>query len=170
MERAGAQRSTVRSTAEIASCAHCASLRAENQKLKLELGEADHKVYELNREAKELRSGHKRTQSELRKARADQNRQGDRGSAKDRRERWAIDVDWVRHEVYLAWVQHVDASDRTGWPLKKYDVGDDFADSLLALGVSVSAIRHFVSRCMSSPGELASCVLGKCTPSHRTRR
>jgi hypothetical protein len=39
----------------------------------------------------------------------------------------------VRHEIYLAWVERIHASERTVWPLRDYAVGPEFAASLETL-------------------------------------
>jgi hypothetical protein len=55
-------------------------------------------------------------------------------SRAQRRDRWASDEEWLRHEIYLAWVERVDASDRGAWPLPgDYRVSDRLADSLAML-------------------------------------
>ena len=49
----------------------------------------------------------------------------------DRRGRWASDEDWIRHEVYLAWVERVHAQERSALALpSEYVVGERFAPSL----------------------------------------
>ena len=50
-----------------------------------------------------------------------------------RRARWGADDAWVRHEMYLAWVDRVDAADRAAWPLRDFVVGSEFAASLRSL-------------------------------------
>lgn len=67
-------------------------------------------------------------------------------AASARRERWATDQQWVQHEVYLAWVERYNATDRDEWPIREYSVGDGFAASLAALDACqfVKAMRAVV--------------------------
>ena len=47
-----------------------------------------------------------------------------------RRERFDTVDEWVRHEIYLAWIERMDANDRANWPLPtKYSVGEQFSPS-----------------------------------------
>jgi hypothetical protein len=48
-----------------------------------------------------------------------------------RRERFADDEPWIRHELYLTWIDRVEPAERTLYGLPAdYVVGDDFAESL----------------------------------------
>ena len=76
-----------------------------------------------------------------------------------RRGQWT-DVDgWVRHELYLAWVERIDATERAKWPLPPdYALSDGFAGSLEGLddGQLVKAFKAGVDvltgRVASVPG------------------
>ncbi|MBD3940126.1 hypothetical protein IF188_00245 [Microbacterium sp. NEAU-LLC] len=50
-----------------------------------------------------------------------------------RRSRWSTDEAWVRHEIYLAWVDRVEPAERADHPLGDYIVGPRFAESLAPL-------------------------------------
>ncbi len=50
-----------------------------------------------------------------------------------RRARWAHDEEWMRHELYLAWVERVSAAERARWPLREVIIGARFAASLADL-------------------------------------
>ena len=68
------------------------------------------------------------TQALLRKARSAPRTESDPAT---RRARFAAGEDWIRHEIYLAWIERLDAADRTRYPLPElFTVGPGFADSL----------------------------------------
>ena len=89
----------------------------------------------------EVLADNRRLQEQLRRMRVDQQAQ----RAMLRTARQAVTVpgyatrrdhfdrgeDWVKHEIYLAWVERMGATDRAAWPLPNtYTVGDGFAPSL----------------------------------------
>lgn len=52
----------------------------------------------------------------------------------ERRARWSDDKQWLRHEIYLAWVDRVEPSERARWPLPaEYRMSDRLAPSLAEL-------------------------------------
>ncbi|TAM66116.1 MAG: hypothetical protein EPN48_17300 [Microbacteriaceae bacterium] len=52
----------------------------------------------------------------------------------DRRAQWLTLDDWVRHEIYLAWVDRVPAAERSAWPLPShYALSSGFAPSIAQL-------------------------------------
>lgn len=76
--------------------------------------------------------------SEMKAVRRRVEKQASSGSARlpsrsTRRARWKTDEDWLRHEILLAWVERVDASEKARYPLGRYLVGSDFAASIDAL-------------------------------------
>ena len=54
-------------------------------------------------------------------------------SRSERRAAWASGHEWIRHEVLLAWVDRVDASEKQRLPLGDFAVGPDFEADLEAL-------------------------------------
>ncbi len=107
--------------------AEVAAARKELVAVRLELGESerDRARYreELTRVKRELRS---RGRPDPQPAPAD--------SPADRRARWIDDESWVRHELYLGWVERVSPGERAALPLRgDYRISERFAPSLLAL-------------------------------------
>ena len=48
-----------------------------------------------------------------------------------RRRRFVEPADWIRHEIYLAWIDRISPTERADWPLPAgYRVGEAFAASL----------------------------------------
>jgi hypothetical protein len=86
----------------------------------------------LQRDNVELEDRRKQSAKALRQARRAVPQSGAETLA-DRRAKCASPEQWVRHEVYLAWVERVAPTERAEWPLREYAVGEDFAESLLAL-------------------------------------
>lgn len=65
----------------------------------------------------------------------------------DRRAAWTTDEQWLRHEIYLAWVERVAASDRSAWPLPSdYRMSTRLAESLASLdgGLFDKALKAIV--------------------------
>ncbi|GAB2518647.1 hypothetical protein GCM10027064_15400 [Microbacterium petrolearium] len=50
-----------------------------------------------------------------------------------RRNRWITDEEWIRHEIYLAWIDRIDPNERPSTPLGDYLIGERFASSLESL-------------------------------------
>lgn len=99
---------------------------AQRREVRLELGEALHEIGGLKNELL-------RTKRALLDAR-NQRPAGPTGDSRDERmARWAHADDWVRHEIYLAWVARVGSGERRDWPLLPYDCGEQFTPSLSAL-------------------------------------
>lgn len=86
----------------------------------------------LQRDNAELEERRKQSAKALRQARRAAP-QADAETLTDRRAKWASAEEWVRHEVYLAWVERVVPTERAEWPLRDFAVGEEFAESLLAL-------------------------------------
>nr|WP_274637370.1 hypothetical protein [Microbacterium bovistercoris] len=106
-------------------------LRAEVRGVRAQLSQERAERGELERKLRELREQRRGSTQALREARKVAQRDpAVRESREDRRARWLSGDEWVRHEIYLAWVERVSASDREGWPLADYAVGDRFAASL----------------------------------------
>jgi len=105
--------------------------QAEIKALRLDLGDALNQRKAALDRASESESTKRETQAALRRASSSQNVEVDpRGS----RSRFGCDEDWVRHEVLLAWIDRLSASDRVIFPLAdNYIVGAWFAESLEAL-------------------------------------
>ncbi|WP_457098971.1 hypothetical protein [Microbacterium sp. P5_E9] len=87
---------------------------------------------ELERQLKELKDQRRQGTQALREARRAAPVAPTEGRG-DRRARWATDEAWVHHEVYLAWVDRVEPSERESWPLADFEVGPEFAASLTPL-------------------------------------
>ena len=51
----------------------------------------------------------------------------------ERRDAWPDDESWIRHEILLAWVERIPASEKASLALPVYAVGPDFAAAMLAL-------------------------------------
>jgi hypothetical protein len=96
------------------------------QQVKVELADALHGAAELREQLSGMRR-ELRTRARVPDAAPAPSRDA-------RRERWASDESWVRHEIYLAWVERVAAGEREHWPLPAgYVVSERFAPSLDAL-------------------------------------
>ncbi|MCD1269740.1 hypothetical protein B5M43_012985 [Microbacterium sp. MEC084] len=50
-----------------------------------------------------------------------------------RRSRWLTDEEWIRHEIFLAWIDRIDPNERPSTPLGDYVIGERFASSLESL-------------------------------------
>jgi hypothetical protein len=100
--------------------------------MRLELGELHAENRKLRDQLRKTRSDQQTQRTLLRKA-----RQADATpKSSDRRQRFDGADEWVRHEIYLAWVSRMDAGDRKLWPLPSaYAVGERFAPSLEQLGI-----------------------------------
>lgn len=84
---------------------------------------------DLEKQLRELKEQHRATTRAVRQARqAAPIPTGDDRDA--RRSRWATDEGWVRHEVYLAWVDRIEPAERESWTIGGYQVGPEFAASL----------------------------------------
>jgi hypothetical protein len=99
--------------------------------MRLELGELHAENRRIHDQLHKTRSDQQTQRTLLRKA-----RQADTTpKLSDRRERFDDAEEWMRHEIYLAWVNRMDAVDRRLWPLPpEYTVGEHFAPSLEQLG------------------------------------
>ncbi len=51
----------------------------------------------------------------------------------DRSDIWPDSEQWIRHEIYLAWVERVPAAEKNQYPLPEYVVGENFTESVLVL-------------------------------------
>jgi hypothetical protein len=77
-------------------------------------------------------------------------------STADRRQAWADDESWLRHEIYLAWVGRIGPADRASRPLPAdFLVGPRFAPSALALDDSqfAKAMKAAVDVLTRLPGD-----------------
>ncbi|MBH0007914.1 hypothetical protein [Salinibacterium sp. SWN1162] len=94
----------------------------------------------LRFELRELHAENIRQQEQLVRLKADQQTQRallrrarqtlSEPRPEQRRERFDTVDEWIRHEIYLAWIGRMDASDRATWPLPaSYSVGEQFAPS-----------------------------------------
>lgn len=101
----------------------------------------------LRFELRELHAENFRQQEQLRKLKAEQQtqrallRQARQTVSEprhvQRRERFDTADDWVRHEIYLAWIERMDPRDRAIWPLPaQFEVGEHFVPSLEQLDSS----------------------------------
>ncbi|WP_137843033.1 hypothetical protein [Microbacterium sp. 2FI] len=93
---------------------------------------------ELERQLKELKAQQLATTRAVRESRRAAPAVVPVASVDDRRSRWVDDEQWVRHEVYLAWVERVEPGERERWAIGEYDVGPEFVASLASL-----TIGHF---------------------------
>lgn len=88
----------------------------------------------LERELKELKEQRRLSTHALRDARkTGRPTPAPAAGRADRRTRWSTDEEWIRHEVYLAWVDRVAPTERTVWPLGDYAMASEFAASIDAL-------------------------------------
>lgn len=96
--------------------------------MRLELGELHAENYRLRDQLHKMRSDQRALRTMLRKVR----RTVPVSGYSQRRQNFDCAEDWVRHEIYLAWIDRLDAGDRKRWPLPKgsYVVGERFAASL----------------------------------------
>jgi hypothetical protein len=102
--------------------------REELQSLRQLLGEALRERDAAKLRAAGLDASRRETQALLRQARSDRGPQND---PTGRRARFSRDEDWIRHEIYLAWIDRLDAADRERYPLPDpFDLGPKFAPSL----------------------------------------
>lgn len=142
---AGADDSSLRRLQETKSGAE-----ARMREALADLGTANRRILELEGERRQST----RTLREARRATpAGQTRE----SREARRARWASAEEWVRHEVYLAWVERVSATERADWPLGEYVVGPRFSESLADLddGQFDKSMRAVVDAVTGRIGEVA---------------
>lgn len=100
----------------------------ELQYLRQLLGEALRERDAAKERAAGLDASRRETQGLLRRARSERGAESDPTT---RRERFSADEDWIRHELYLAWIERLDAADRVRYPLpERFVVGPRFASSL----------------------------------------
>lgn len=95
--------------------------------MRLELGEMYAENHVLRAQLRKMRADQQTQRTMLRKSRQLVSASG----YADRRERFDSVEEWVRHEIYLAWIDRLGAGDRVHWPLPDdYTVGENFAPSL----------------------------------------
>ncbi|TFD73385.1 hypothetical protein E3T54_16540 [Cryobacterium sp. Sr8] len=89
---------------------------------------------ELRRIEAELRSEQRTQKRNLRESRRTVAPAPVAAGFEDRRAQWADADGWVRHELYLAWVDRVGATERATWSWPdEYALANGFADSLASL-------------------------------------
>lgn len=105
----------------------------ELQSVRQVLGESLRERDAARERAASLDLSRRETQALLRQARS---AKGPETGPLARRGRFAQDEDWVRHEIYLAWIERLDAADRDRYPLpEEYRLGPAFAGSLEGMDV-----------------------------------
>lgn len=135
--------------------AEASELGREVAQLKDLIGELARDARRASDEAAVLRERLGSAQSALRQAR----RTGGESAVvrpRDRRDRFTTAEDWVRHELYLLWIERLDATTRAEHPLpEKIAIGDRFCESLeplddgqlaKALRCAMEAVTHFIGR------------------------
>jgi hypothetical protein len=97
---------------------------AEMREVRADLGRALHEQRQLG---EQLRAANR----EIARARKAQRGPVASTGPRDRRERFADDESWIRHELYLTWVDRVEPMERGLYGLPAdYLIGADFAESL----------------------------------------
>jgi hypothetical protein len=84
----------------------------------------------LRRTVAELRDEQRTQRRTLRESRRTSAPDTDANEFERRRAQWADADGWVRHELYLAWVERIGATERAKWPLPDFALADTFTDSL----------------------------------------
>ncbi len=111
-----------------------ARLREDERIAKLRAREALAELAEARHVVAALRDEHRELKQQLFKARKTM---GAASPAIDgyraRREQWVDADEWVRHEVYLAWIDRVAPSERRGSSCPSFRIGPAFASSLESL-------------------------------------
>ncbi|MBP2437299.1 hypothetical protein [Microbacterium amylolyticum] len=103
--------------------------RAQSDALKRDLAKAERALAE----AREARTSADRSRREAEKrAQTAEARLGGPSRA-ERQAQWPSVEQWLRHEIYLAWVGRVHAGEKARMPLPPYDIGPDFPGDLTAL-------------------------------------
>jgi hypothetical protein len=97
---------------------------AEMAEVRGDLGRALHELRQLS---EQLRAANK----EIARARKAHRVAPGAPARRDRRERFADDESWIRHELYLMWIDRVDPAERGQYGLPDdYAIGPCFAESL----------------------------------------
>ena len=127
------------------------ALTSDNARLQKEAATADRLRQELQLNTRRLRDvtaelgeayasiagfkdRHKKAVEELRRARRAQQADTAQRGPRDRRGDWPDDESWLRHEVVLAWIDRLPASEKQRFPLPPdYLFGPRFAESLRPL-------------------------------------
>lgn len=118
-----------------ASDSHHARLREQTHTSQLHLQDALAELGALRHTAADLRDDQRTQKRMLRESRRTPAAVLATNQFELRREHWADAAGWVRHEIYLAWVDRVAPTDRAEWPLPtEYTLSNSFAESLAGLG------------------------------------
>gem|GEM_PF-900461 len=113
-----------------ASDSALARLREEARVAQLRAREALAELGDEKRATRALKDEQRELKSQLFRARKASVATTPADPYRMRREQWLDEVDWVRHEIYLAWVDRVAPGERDDRALPDYRVGPGFAASL----------------------------------------
>ncbi|TFB46994.1 hypothetical protein [Cryobacterium tagatosivorans] len=117
-----------------ASDSQHAQLREQARTAQLQHRESLVELGTLRRTEAELRDEQRTQRRTLRESRRTSTPASVASEFERRRGQWADADGWVRHELYLAWVERIGATERAKWPLPvDYALSDAFADSLADL-------------------------------------
>ncbi|WP_156761060.1 hypothetical protein [Microbacterium karelineae] len=124
---------------------------ADSSDLKRRLGEAQADNRRLLDQLSEANGARRKAEKQT------ANGSGRPPSRSTRRAHWASDDEWLRHEILLAWVDRVDASDKARFPLADHRIGSAFASSLAPLDEAqfAKAMRAVVDVLTGRAAEIA---------------
>lgn len=107
-------------------------LRNKNRSFHERWQQAEAENLKLRRKISELLEQSSKGQQMLREARRLTSQIDDNNFSK-RAEFWQNSEEWIRHEIYLAWVTRVSGAEKSQYALPDYVIGENFVESVLQL-------------------------------------